>query len=88
MLSTTEVSDTPDVWADSLLQEHNDFEKSVFAQAPAIGHIKQQLIEQGALYAAMSGSGSAVYGIFPENKKANIQIEVGFKEFMSKAIAG
>ena len=43
----------------------NDFEESVFPQYPQIGQIKRQLYDLGALYASMSGSGSAVYGIFP-----------------------
>lgn len=42
----------------------NDFENSVFSQYPEIGKIKQQLYGIGAQYASMSGSGSAVYGIF------------------------
>ena len=42
----------------------NDFEKSVFAQFPVIEQIKEKLYQMGALYASMSGSGSAVYGIF------------------------
>lgn len=42
----------------------NDFEKSVFPLHPVIGHIKDTLYREGALYAAMSGSGSSVYGIF------------------------
>lgn len=42
----------------------NDFEKSVFAQYPGIGKIKNQLYEAGALYASMSGSGSSVYALF------------------------
>ncbi len=42
----------------------NDFEKSVFAQFPELGEIKQLLYERGALYAAMSGSGSTLYGLF------------------------
>lgn len=42
----------------------NDFEESVFRRYPEIGKIKRQLYEEGALYASMSGSGSAVYGIF------------------------
>lgn len=43
----------------------NDFEESVFPQYPQIGQVKRQLYDLGALYASMSGSGSAVYGIFP-----------------------
>lgn len=44
----------------------NDFEKSVFALHPEIGQIKERLYDMGAVYAAMSGSGSAVFGIFRE----------------------
>ena len=42
----------------------NDFETFAFAKHPEIKDIKDTLYEHGALYAAMSGSGSAVYGIF------------------------
>ncbi|MBQ8674322.1 MAG: 4-(cytidine 5'-diphospho)-2-C-methyl-D-erythritol kinase [Bacteroides sp.] len=42
----------------------NDFEESVFPQYPAIGAIKETLYQMGALYAAMSGSGSSVFGLF------------------------
>ena len=42
----------------------NDFEDSVFAQYPEIAAIKDKLYDMGAIYASMSGSGSAVYGIF------------------------
>lgn len=45
----------------------NDFEESVFPQYPAIARIKEQLYEEGAIYASMSGSGSSVYGIFAPN---------------------
>ena len=45
----------------------NDFEISVFGKYPEIGHIKDVLYHQGAIYAAMSGSGSSVYGIFNED---------------------
>lgn len=44
----------------------NDFEKTVFQYHPQIAHIKNLLYDKGALYASMSGSGSAVYGIFHE----------------------
>ncbi|WP_289705736.1 4-(cytidine 5'-diphospho)-2-C-methyl-D-erythritol kinase [Bacteroides acidifaciens] len=62
-------------WKDILI---NDFEASVFPQHPVIGEIKQELYNQGALYASMSGSGSSVFGLFapdaalPEiNRKSN-----------------
>lgn len=42
----------------------NDFEVPVFKKYPEIWTIKQQMYELGAVYASMSGSGSAVYGIF------------------------
>jgi 4-diphosphocytidyl-2-C-methyl-D-erythritol kinase len=45
---------------------HNDFERTVFAQYPAIAAVKAKLYETGALYASMSGSGATVYGIFKE----------------------
>ncbi len=43
----------------------NDFEESVFPQFPEIRLAKESMYEAGALYASMSGSGSAVFGIFP-----------------------
>jgi len=48
-------------WKDTLI---NDFEASVFPQHPVIGEIKQELYNQGAIYASMSGSGSSVFGLF------------------------
>lgn len=45
-------------------QIKNDFESSVFPSYPEVGKIKEKLIDLGAIYASMSGSGSAVYGIF------------------------
>jgi len=44
----------------------NDFEESVFKKFPAIGALKEKMYAGGAIYASMSGSGSAVYGIFEE----------------------
>jgi 4-diphosphocytidyl-2-C-methyl-D-erythritol kinase len=42
----------------------NDFETSVFHLFPKIQKLKNSLYESGAIYAAMSGSGSSVYGLF------------------------
>jgi len=48
----------------------NDFEPSVFAALPQLWVIKLQLLDKGAVYAAMSGSGSTVFGIFDSDKLA------------------
>lgn len=42
----------------------NDFEKTVFSIHPEIGDVKRDLLELGAVRAAMSGSGASVFGIF------------------------
>lgn len=42
----------------------NDLEKSVMARFPEVAALKDQLYEQGAVFASMTGSGSACYGIF------------------------
>ena len=52
----------PEDWNGRLI---NDFEEPVFGKYPEILEIREQLYQHGAIYASMSGSGSAVYGIFP-----------------------
>ena len=42
----------------------NDFETTVFAKFPRLAEIKQSLYDNGAVYAAMSGSGSALFAIY------------------------
>lgn len=51
----------PEQWRDSV---GNDFEHGVFSHHPEIASIKTQLYKMGAAYASMSGSGSAVFGLF------------------------
>ena len=53
-------------WRECLV---NDFEATVFAAHPELAAIKQRLYDQGAVYAAMSGSGSALFGLWPTAKK-------------------
>jgi len=48
----------------------NDFEGPVFKQFPEIGELKSRLISAGAAGAVMSGSGSAVVGVFDSTEKA------------------
>lgn len=52
-----------ETWKEELL---NDFEAPIFAMHPELAAIKQSLYDAGAVYAAMSGSGSALFGIFRE----------------------
>lgn len=56
----------------------NDFEETIFKRHPVIAEVKKRLYETGAVYSSMSGSGSAVYGIFyskpviPDDLKARV----------------
>ncbi len=42
----------------------NDFEISIFEEYPVLSKIKTELYNKGAVYAQMSGSGAAIYGLF------------------------
>lgn len=57
------ISQPVETWRDRLV---NDFEEGIFKLHPELGHVKQQLYDLGAVYAAMSGSGSALFGLFHE----------------------
>ena len=50
----------------------NDFEIPMYEMHPELEGITEQLYNQGAIYAAMSGSGSTMYGIFEKGKRAEI----------------
>lgn len=57
------LSRPPETWKEML---ENDFEQSVFTMHPELAAMKQQLYDSGAIYAAMTGSGSTLFGIFKE----------------------
>ena len=61
-----------ETWKDELV---NDFEHSVFALHPEIEKLKEIMYEQGAVYAAMSGSGSSVFGLFRDTPDENLFVE-------------
>ena len=50
-----------EMWPDVLF---NDFESSVFPLHPEVERLKERFYAEGAVYASMSGSGSAVFGLF------------------------
>lgn len=62
-------------WKDTVV---NDFEAGICAHYPEIAAIKDRLYDLGALYAAMSGSGSSVYGLFNEPVKYVDDIFTGY----------
>ena len=66
----------------------NDFEKTVFPKHPIIGEIKKRLLDAGAYYASMSGSGSTVFGLFkndPEGR-ADARLALLKEEFASMVL--
>lgn len=56
----------------AFLREHlrNDFEEPVIDAHPEIGKLKQSMLRAGAIYSAMSGSGSSVYAFFESDRAA------------------
>lgn len=55
----------------------NDFEPSIFKKYPQVKDLKEDLYAAGALYASMSGSGSAVFGIFEKEPMINLPVHYG-----------
>ena len=60
-----------ETWKEELI---NDFEESVFTVHPELAEVKRQLYNMGATYAAMSGSGSALFGLFKKSPDRLSQI--------------
>lgn len=56
-------------WKDAMV---NDFQAPAIQQYPAIGEAIHQLYQQGAVYSAMTGSGSTVFGLFPKDAKPKL----------------
>ncbi len=67
-------------WQENIV---NSFEPSLFARHTALANIKRELQRRGALYASMSGSGSAMYGLF-EKEPDYKPIFVGEQVFVSQ----
>ncbi len=57
----------------------NDFEPHIFKAYPQLGQIKESMLSAGALYAAMSGSGSTLFGIFSDEQSAkSVEVDGSF----------
>lgn len=63
----------------------NDFEESLFNKYPEISHIKDQIYNAGAIYASLTGSGSALYGIFDKGHRVNLSL--GDKYFLKELVS-
>lgn len=51
-------------WQGDIMPPVNDFESVIFARHPELGKLRQRLLRLGARYAAMTGSGSAIFAVF------------------------
>ncbi len=58
----------------------NDFEAHIFEMHPSLMNLKNQLYAEGAIYAAMSGSGSTMFGIFKHEPSLTFSSTEGFVE--------
>jgi 4-diphosphocytidyl-2-C-methyl-D-erythritol kinase len=66
------IRQSPGTWREALT---NDFETPLFHQYPMLRSIKQQLYNQGAVYASMTGSGSGIFGIFEKDRIPSLIFE-------------
>ena len=66
---------------------YNDFEVYVFKTHPEIGKIKLKILDLGAQYASLSGSGSTVFGIF-SNKQDALKAHQFFSPHFSTIVTG
>ena len=64
-------------------QFRNDFEPLIFSKYPEIGEIKNDLLKSEAVFASLSGSGSAVYGFYETTEKAEKAMELVSKNHRS-----
>ncbi|WP_127124803.1 4-(cytidine 5'-diphospho)-2-C-methyl-D-erythritol kinase [Pseudoflavitalea rhizosphaerae] len=70
-----------ETWKDQLI---NDFEAPVISHHPELQEIKHRLYDAGAIYASMSGSGSAFYGIFPKDQLPGIEWPSAYSVFFNR----
>ena len=75
------VAQPVETWKNELT---NDFEKPVFDIYPQLGEMKQELYDAGAVYAQMSGSGSAMFGLFRHNPEGIAESFLGSDVFVVK----
>jgi len=77
------IQEPVEIWKDFLI---NDFEKPVMQHYPQLKSLKEKLYEQRALFAAMTGSGSTFFGIYPKEQK--IETNIFPEEYFVKLVSG
>jgi 4-diphosphocytidyl-2-C-methyl-D-erythritol kinase len=60
----------------------NDFESTIFPKHPSIKILKESLIQNGALYASMTGTGSSVFAFFKE--KPSVFCETSYSSWIGQ----
>ena len=76
-ISLKQIAQQPvNTWKQALV---NDFEMPVFDKYPEIKMIKETLYQQGAVFAAMSGSGSTVFGLFEQRNISTLRLPHSYK---------
>ena len=73
--TTREPQQVPGPWPSRAAQMINDLEAPIARHHPEIDQMKAALRRAGALAAAMSGSGSAVFGLFQKRREALVAVE-------------
>lgn len=64
------------VWGRSVESPaRNDFEEAVFAQHPSLAEIKKRLLRAGATVGLMTGSGSALFGLFQDRNRISVALQ-------------
>jgi 4-diphosphocytidyl-2-C-methyl-D-erythritol kinase len=80
--SIKEIVESPiETWHERLI---NDFEASVFSLHPELAEIKNKLYSEGAIYAAMSGSGSTLFGIYRQEPTKSFLANSNYLEVIKK----
>jgi 4-diphosphocytidyl-2-C-methyl-D-erythritol kinase len=64
----------------------NDFEAAVFPRFPQLSEWKDRLLKAGALLAMLSGSGSALFGVFADRRGAAAARDRFFEDFPGEAL--
>jgi 4-diphosphocytidyl-2-C-methyl-D-erythritol kinase len=76
------VSGKSNSWDDHII---NDLEEPVFMRYPELKEIKERLLKSGALYAAMTGSGSTLFGVFNTEEEAHKAL-LNFENLWTKVV--